>query len=110
MTCSFEIREYTADGRSPYEEWFNGLDEATAARVNTYIRRLEAGNFGAAKALQAGVFEVRMDFGPGYRVYYGREGPNDHNPARRRDQTKTRRRYYRRRGAMEAIQSNESIG
>jgi len=31
-------------------------------------------NFGAVKALQAGVFEVRMDFGPGYRVYYGREG------------------------------------
>ena len=74
MNGSFEIREYTEDGRSPYEEWFNALDAATAARVNTYVRRLEVGNFGAAKALQAGVFEVRMDFGPGYRVYYGREG------------------------------------
>ena len=42
--------------------------------MNTYIRRLEAGNFGAAKLLQDGVFEVRMNFGPGYRVYYGREG------------------------------------
>jgi putative addiction module killer protein len=37
------------------------------------IRRLEAGNFGAAKPLQDGVIKVRMDFGPGYRVYYGRE-------------------------------------
>jgi putative addiction module killer protein len=35
---------------------------------------MEAGNFGAAKALLEGVFELRMDFGPGHRVYYGREG------------------------------------
>ncbi len=41
----------------------------TAARVDKYIRRLEAGNFGAAKALRDGVFELRLDFGPGYRVY-----------------------------------------
>ena len=46
----------------------------TAARVEKYVLRLEAGNFGAAKALQEGVFELRMDFGPGYRVYFGREG------------------------------------
>ena len=38
------------------------------------MRRLEQGNFSAAKALQEGVFELRMDFGPGHRVYYGREG------------------------------------
>jgi putative addiction module killer protein len=42
--------------------------------VSTHLRRLATGNFGAAKMLQEGVFEVRMDFGPGYRVYYGREG------------------------------------
>jgi putative addiction module killer protein len=71
---SFEIREYVEDGRSPYAEWSEALDKVTAARINTYIRRLETGNFGATKALQEGVFEVRMDFGPGYRVYYGREG------------------------------------
>ena len=74
MLGTFEIREYVENGRSPYAEWFGGLEKATAARVGTYIRRLAAGNFGAAKALQEGVFEVRMDFGPGYRVYYGREG------------------------------------
>lgn len=44
-------------------------------RTPEFVRRLGAGNFGAAKALQEGVFEVRLDFGPGYRVYYGREGP-----------------------------------
>ena len=74
MNGSFEIREYTANDRSAYRDWFEGLDYVTALRVQRYIRRLEAGNFGAVKALQQGVFEVRMDFGRGYRVYYGREG------------------------------------
>jgi putative addiction module killer protein len=74
MSGSFEIREYLEGGRSPFAEWFQGLDPVTAARVDRYVRRLEAGNFGAAKFLSAGVFELRLDFGPGYRVYYGREG------------------------------------
>jgi len=74
MNGSFEIREYTEAGRSPFAEWFDDLDAVTAARVDRYIRRLEAGNFGAAKPLREGVFELRLDFGPGYRIYYGREG------------------------------------
>jgi putative addiction module killer protein len=74
MNGSFEIREYIADGHSPFAEWFDDLDAVTAARVDRYIRRLEAGNFGAAKSLRDGVFELRLDFGAGYRVYYGREG------------------------------------
>jgi len=53
---------------------FNKLDAVTAERVDRYIRRLEAGNFGTAKPLREGVFELRLDFGPGYRVYFGREG------------------------------------
>ncbi len=74
MNGSFEIREYVESGLSPYAEWLDGLDAVTAARVEKYILRLEHGNFGAAKSLHDGVFEVRMDFGPGYRVYFGREG------------------------------------
>src|SRR5271167_2302638 len=74
MNGSFEIREYIADGCSPFAEWFNGLDAVTAARVDRYLRRLEVGNFGAVKSLRDGVFELRLDFGAGYRVYYGREG------------------------------------
>ncbi len=61
-------------GRSPFAEWFEELDPVTAARVDRHIRRLETGNFGAAKPLREGVFELRLDFGPGYRIYYGREG------------------------------------
>ena len=74
MNGLFEIREFTENGHSPFAEWFNELDAVTAARVHRNVRRLEAGNFGAAKSLRDGVFELRLDFGPGYRVYYAREG------------------------------------
>ncbi len=74
MNAPFEIREYTADGHSPFAEWFDDLDAVTGARVDRYIRRLESGNFGAAKVVGEGVSELRLDFGPGYRVYFGRDG------------------------------------
>ena len=74
MNGSFELREYTEAGRSPFAEWFAALDAVTADRVDRYLRRVEAGNFGAAKPLREGVFELRLDFGPGWRVYFGREG------------------------------------
>src|SRR5438093_13594675 len=74
MNGSFEIRIYVENGREPYTEWHDSLDNVTADRVDKYRRRLEAGNFVAAKALQQGVFEMRMDFGPGYRVYFARDG------------------------------------
>jgi putative addiction module killer protein len=74
MSALFEIREYTEGTCSPFAEWFDDLDSVTAARVDRYIRRLESGNFGAAKVLREGVSELRLDFGPGYRVYFGRAG------------------------------------
>ena len=74
MEKPFEIREFIEVNYSPFRNWFDSLDPVTAARVDRYIRRLEAGNFGAAKVLKEGVFELRLDFGPGYRVYYGRDG------------------------------------
>ena len=74
MQTIFEIKEFIESGNSPFADWFDSLDAVTAARIDKYIRRLEAGNFGAAKALQEGVFELRLDFGPGYRVYFGRDG------------------------------------
>ena len=74
METTFEIKEYVELSRSPFADWFNSFDAVTAARVDKYIRRLEVGNFGAAKPLQEGVFELKLDFGPGYRVYFGRDG------------------------------------
>ncbi len=77
MRLTFEIKEYTEVGLSPFANWFDSLDAVTAARVDKYIRRLEAGNFGSAKVLQEGVSELKLDFGPGYRVYFGRDGKNN---------------------------------
>jgi len=74
MEQQFEIKEYLEAGHSPFADWFDSLDAVTAARVDRHIRRLEAGNFGSAKALQDGISELKLDFGPGYRVYFGRDG------------------------------------
>jgi len=74
METTFEIKEYVESGKSPFANWFDSLDAVAAARVDKCIRRLEAGNFGVVKSLQEGVFELKMDFGPGYRVYFGRDG------------------------------------
>jgi putative addiction module killer protein len=74
METTLEIKECVESGKSPFADWFDSLDAVTAARVDKYIRRLEAGNFGAVKSLQEGIFELKMDFGPGYRVYFGRDG------------------------------------
>ena len=61
-------------GSSPFAAWFQRLDAAAAARVTTALRRLELGNFSNVKGVGGGVFEYRIDFGPGYRVYFGKDG------------------------------------
>jgi putative addiction module killer protein len=70
-----EIVEYlSVDGRSPFGAWFEDLSAQPAARVTMAISRMQGGNFSQAKAVGAGVFECKIDFGPGYRVYFGRDG------------------------------------
>jgi len=71
---TYTLREYMEGDRSPFAGWFNRLDAVTAARVDRSIRRMEAGNFGDSKALKDGIHELRLAFGPGYRVYYGHDG------------------------------------
>lgn len=70
----YEIQEYLENGKSVFEKWFSNLDPVTAARIDKYIRRMEQGNFGDSKFVGGGVLEFRIDYGPGYRVYYGRDG------------------------------------
>ena len=67
----FSLVEYLEDEKSYFAEWFSGLDAAAAARIDRYVRRMEFGNFGDSKSVGKGVRELRIDFGPGYRVYYG---------------------------------------
>ena len=70
-----ELRYYFAsDGKSPFENWFADLNAAAAAKVAVALARLEQGNLSNAKAVGEGVLEYRIDWGPGYRVYFGRDG------------------------------------
>lgn len=70
-----EIREYVdSRGRSPFGRWFDGLDAGTAARVRTSLARMEAGNLSNVRGVGSGVLEFRINVGPGYRVYFGRDG------------------------------------
>jgi len=69
------VLEYLdSEGSSPFAKWFGGLDATAAAKVTTAVRRMELGNLSNVKGVGAGVFENRIDFGPGYRVYFGKDG------------------------------------
>ncbi|MDL2207631.1 type II toxin-antitoxin system RelE/ParE family toxin [Desulfovibrio sp. OttesenSCG-928-M16] len=60
-----------------YSEWFKRLrDIKGRARIAARIESAKAGNFGVCKVLDNGVCEMKIDFGPGYRVYYAQEGLN----------------------------------
>lgn len=69
------MSEYVRDdGHSPFAEWFESLDHQAAAKVATAVERMRAGNFGDHKAVGGGVMERRVNHGPGYRIYFGRDG------------------------------------
>jgi putative addiction module killer protein len=63
------------NGLVPFDEWFDSLrDQKTQATVDARLARIRAGNFGDCKPVGDGVFELRINFGPGLRVYYGLHG------------------------------------
>lgn len=70
------VQEYiAATGKNPFREWFDSLkDIKTQAKIDIRLARLRLGNFGDAKSVGQGVHELRLKFGPGYRIYYGLEG------------------------------------
>jgi putative addiction module killer protein len=69
------LREYLdGAGRSPFGCWFDSLNAAAAAKVTTALARIELGNFSNVKGVGSGVFEYRINFGPGYRIYFGKDG------------------------------------
>lgn len=71
-----KISGYLTDaGRDPFKEWLENLSDRQArARVLVRIHRMAAGNFGDCKPVADGVWELRIDYGPGYRVYYAKTG------------------------------------
>ena len=69
------VREYVDErGRSPYAAWFDSLDQRAAIKVTTAIERLALGHTSAIKSVGEGVSEYKVDFGPGYRIYFGKDG------------------------------------
>jgi putative addiction module killer protein len=70
-----DVREYLdIGGRSPYAEWFDGLNAPAAAKVTVAVTRIGQGNFSNVKGAGSGVYECTVDFGPGYRIYFGKDG------------------------------------
>ena len=68
------VHYVSEDGTDSFDTWFGNLSSEARARVQTRIDRVELGNFGDRRSVGEGVCELRIDFGPGYRVYYGRDG------------------------------------
>ncbi len=70
-----EVKEYLcANGSSPFAGWFDGLNVQAALKVNTCLTRIGNGNLSNVKSVGSGVHECRIDWGPGYRVYLGKDG------------------------------------
>jgi putative addiction module killer protein len=76
QTFPYEIDYYvTEDGRKPFREWLENLWDAKGrAKVRVRLDRVRLGNLGDNRMVGEGVHELRIDFGPGYRVYFGLEG------------------------------------
>ncbi len=69
------IVEYLdVSGESPFAKWFDALDVWAARKVTAALARMQLGNLANAKGVGAGVLEFRIDVGPGYRLYFGRDG------------------------------------
>ena len=71
-----DVQDYvTPEGKDPFKDWIASLaDRMARARLLARVQRMAAGNFGDCKPLDGGVWELRIDHGPGYRVYYARAG------------------------------------
>jgi len=77
MNEDFQIDVYeTSTGKLPYSEWENTLSARDRAIITTRLVRIRQGNLGDCKPIKGthGVYEFRIDFGPGYRIYYGMKG------------------------------------
>lgn len=73
--ADIRVVEYVDDqGKSHFARWFEDLNAEAAAKVTTALYRLGQGNFSNIKGVGSGVFEYRINFGPGYRIYFGKDG------------------------------------
>jgi putative addiction module killer protein len=69
------LKYVTESGRCPFDEWLEGLrDKRTQATISNRLIRVAQGNFGLCRKLDGGVQELKVDFGPGFRVYFAEDG------------------------------------
>lgn len=74
MSRTIEFIEYQDEnGFSPFAKWFNELDAIAAVKVRVYMTRVELGNYSNVEAIGNGLSEIKIDYGPGYRVYFRQE-------------------------------------
>ncbi|MBI2193890.1 MAG: type II toxin-antitoxin system RelE/ParE family toxin [Planctomycetes bacterium] len=64
----------TSSGRCPFKDWFDALDRHIQQVFDARLTRIRRGLFGQAENLSRGVWELKFDVGPGFRIYYGRAG------------------------------------
>ena len=71
-----DVLEYlTPEGRNPFRDWLETLSDRDArSRIRVRLNRVRLGNFGDCKSVGRGVSELRIPYGPGYRIYFGRQG------------------------------------
>lgn len=76
LETPYQVEYYlTSTGSCPFTDWLNSLrDRATVSRIRIRINRVMLGNFGTVKAAGQGVSELKIDHGPGYRLYYAMSG------------------------------------
>ena len=73
-----------ADGSCPFDDWMDSLrDKQATARIRTRIGRVRLGNLGNCEPVGSGVLELKIDYGPGYRVYFGQVGKVGYSALRR---------------------------
>ena len=74
MSRNIEFSEYLdANGKSPFAKWFDDLDAIAAAKGRVHRTRVELGNYSNVEPIGEGLSEIKIDFGPGYRVYFRSE-------------------------------------
>ena len=70
-----DVVEYLdAHGESPFAVWRSSLDNSVRSRIAFATIRIGNGNFSNTKGVTGGIFETRLEFGPGYRIYFGKDG------------------------------------
>ena len=103
MMVEYQIKEFLREGLSPFGRWFDDLDSIAASKVTAALYRLQYGNFSNVRSLGSGVSEYKIDFGPGYRVYFGKDGNYSGYTADWRNKEDAEQRYRKSKGILAGI-------